>query len=334
MLIKFHDLKNFKKEIINYYLFYGPNTGLIEETINKFFKPIYTKNIINYDESELLSNINLFKEMVFNKSFFENEKFIIVNRASNKILEIIEELIESQITDLKIIIKAGVLEKKSKLRSFFEKNESVVITAFYEDNYQSLSLMAQNIFRENKINVSGEIINLIVERSKGNRINITNEIEKILPFAKKNNKINFKDVLKLTNLAENYNISELVKYNLSKNKKKTLNILNENNIISDENILILRTFLNNLKRLKSLKIKLKNNKNIDQVLSSSRPPIFWKDKEIIKQQLNVWSLTEIKLLINKVNDLELEIKKNNQVSDQILNNFIIENLISTSSTIL
>ena len=333
MLIKFHDLKNFKKDTINYYLFYGPNTGLIEETINKFFKPIYTKNIINYDESELLSNIHLFKEMIFNKSFFENEKFIIINRASNKILEIIEELIESQITDLKIIIKAGVLEKKSKLRSFFEKNESVVITAFYEDNYQSLSLMAQNIFRENKINVSGEIINLIVERSKGNRINITNEIEKILPFAKKNNKINFKDVLKLTNLAENYNISELVKYNLSKNKKKTLNILNENNIISDENILILRTFLNNLKRLKSLKVKLKNNKNIDQVLSSSRPPIFWKDKEIIKQQLNVWSLTEIKLLINKVNDLELEIKKNNQVSDQILNNFIIENLISTSSTI-
>jgi len=333
MLIKFHDLKNFKKDTINYYLFYGPNTGLIEETINKFFKPIYTKNIINYDESELLNNIHLFKEMIFNKSFFENEKFIIINRASNKILEIIEELIESQITDLKIIIKVGVLEKKSKLRSFFEKNKSVVITAFYEDNYQSLSLMAQNIFRENKINVSGEIINLIVERSKGNRINITNEIEKILPFAKKNNKINFKDVLKLTNLAENYNISELVKYNLSKNKKKTLNILNENNIISDENILILRTFLNNLKRLKSLKVKLNNNKNIDQVLSSSRPPIFWKDKEIIKQQLNVWSLTEIKLLINKVNDLELEIKKNNQVSDQILNNFIIENLISTSSTI-
>ena len=333
MLIKFHDLKKFKKDTINYYLFYGPNTGLIEETINKFFKPIYTKNIINYDESELLSNIHLFKEMIFNKSFFENEKFIIINRATNKILEIVEELIESQITDIKIIIKAGVLEKKSKLRSFFEKNESVVITAFYEDNYQSLSLMAQNIFRENKINVSGEIINLIVERSKGNRINITNEIEKILPFAKKNNKINFKDVLKLTNLAENYNISELVKYNLSKNKKKTLNILNENNIISDENILILRTFLNNLKRLKSLKVKLKNNKNIDQVLSSSRPPIFWKDKEIIKQQLNVWSLTEIKLLINKVNDLELEIKKNNQVSDQILNNFIIENLISTSSTI-
>ena len=333
MIIKSNELKTFKKKHIDYYLFYGPNAGLIDETVNNIFKPIFSKNIINYEETDLLNNKDSFKEMIFNKSFFENEKFIIINRASNKILEIIEELIESQITDLKIIIKAGVLEKKSKLRNFFEKNESVVITAFYEDNYQSLSLMAQNIFRENKINVSGEIINLIVERSKGNRINITNEIEKILPFAKKNNKINFEDVLKLTNLAENYNISELVKYNLSKNKKKTLNILNENNKISDENILILRTFLNNLKRLKSLKVKLNNNKNIDQVLSSSRPPIFWKDKEIIKQQLNVWSLTEIKLLINKVNDLELEIKKNNQVSDQILNNFIIENLISTSSTI-
>ena len=141
------------------------------------------------------------------------------------------------------------------------------------------------------------------------------------------------DVLKLTNLAENYNISELVNQNLSKNKKKTINILNENNLNSEENILILRTFLNKLKRLNSLKIDLEKHKNIDQTLSSSKPPIFWKDKEIIKQQLKVLSLTEIKHLIRKVNKLELEIKKNNLISNQILNNFILENLISTNNVI-
>ena len=333
MLIKVNELKRFKKDSINFYLFHGPNTGLIEEIINKLFKPIFSKNIISYDEAELLNNINLFKEEIFNKSFFDNEKFIIINRASNKILGLIEELIENKITDLRIIIKAATLDKKSKLRNYFEKNKSTVITVFYEDNYQSLLQMVQNIFREKNINVSNEIINLIIERSKGNRINITNELEKILSFSKIDNKIRLEDVLKLTNLSENYNISELVDQNLSKNKKKTINILNENNLNTEENILILRTFLNKLKKLKNLKINLEKNKNIEQVLSSSKPPIFWKDKEIVKQQLKTLSLTEIKYLIHKVNDLELEIKKNNQISDQILNNFILENLKSPNSAI-
>ena len=333
MIIKSYELETFKIQNIDYFLFYGPNTGLIEEIINKVFKPIFTKNIINYDEGELLDNIHSFKEMVFNKSFFDDKKFIIINRASNKILNIIQELIDSKITDLKIIIKAGTLEKKSKLRDYFEKHKSTVITAFYEDNYRSLQSMVQKIFKEKKINISNEIINLIIERSKGNRINITNEIQKILSYTKSNNKINLEDVLKLTNLVENYSISELVDQNLVKNKKRTINILNENNLNSDENILIIRTFLNKLKRLKKIKIDLNKNKNIDQVLSSSRPLIFWKDKDIIKQQLNKYSLSDIKLLIKKVNNLELIIKKNNQISDQILNNFILENLISTNNAI-
>jgi DNA polymerase-3 subunit delta len=333
MLIKSSELKSFKIQNTNYYLFYGPNTGLIEETINKIFKPTFPKNIINYDESEILNNIDEFKETVFNKSFFDNEKFIIINRASNKILDTIQELIESKITDLKIIIKAQTLEKNSKLRSYFEKSKSEVITPFYEDNYQSLSLMIHKIFRDKKINISNEIVNLIIERSKGNRININNELEKILNYAKNNNKISLDDVLKLTNLVENYNISELVDQNLARNSKKTINILNENNLNTEENILILRTFLSKLKRLEKLKIDLEKNKNIEQVLSSARPPIFWKEKEIVKQQLKVKSLSDIKFLIKKVNYLELIIKKNLQASDKILNNFILENLENSNSLI-
>ena len=185
MIVKADELKNIKDKNIDFYLFYGPNTGLIEETIDKIFKPIFSKNIINYDETELLNDVHAFKEMIFNKSFFDNEKLIIINRVSSKILNLIEELINTQITDLKVILKSGSLEKKSKLRSYFEKKKSVIISAFYEDSYQSLSAIVQKKFRDNKINVSNEIINLIIERSKGNRININNEIEKILSYTKK-----------------------------------------------------------------------------------------------------------------------------------------------------
>ena len=326
MLIKYFDLEKINKNKINYYLFYGPNLGLIEDTIKNIFKPIFSKNIINYDELDILNNKEEFKEQIFNKSFFDDDKFIIINRATDKIFEIIKEIIDTEIEDVKIIIKAGNLEKKTKIRNFFEKEKKTIITAFYEDNFQSLYQLVQKFIKENNIKISNEIINLVIERSKGNRINLNNELEKIFLFSKKNNIINFDNISKLTNLFENYDFAELVDSCLLKNRKKTINILNENNPSSEDNILILRSFLFKLKRLKKLKTKMDNTKNIDQTLNTFKPPIFWKEKEVVKQQLKQRTLSDIKFLIKKVNNLELLIKKNSQTSGQILNNFILENL--------
>ncbi|MDC1078387.1 DNA polymerase III subunit delta [Candidatus Pelagibacter sp.] len=325
MLVKYNDLRGFNKDKINYYLFYGPNLGLIEDTIKNIFKPIFSKNIINYDEGDILNNKEEFKEQIFNKSFFDDDKFIIINRATDKIFEIVKEIINTEIEDIKIIIKAANLEKKSKIRNFFENEKKTIITAFYEDNFQSLSLIVQNFFKEKNIKISNEIISLVIRRSKGNRINLNNELEKIFLLSKKNNMINYESISKLTNLFENYDFSELVDCYLLKNRKKTINILNENNPNSEDNILILRSFLFKLKRLKKLKNKVDNKKNIDQTINTFKPPIFWKEKEVVKQQLKQRSLSDIKFLIKKVNNLEVLIKKNSQTSNQILNNFILEN---------
>ena len=191
MLIKYLDLKKTNKDKINYYLFYGPNIGLIEDTIKNIFQPIFSKNIINYDEVDILNNKEAFKEQIFNKSFFDDDKFIIINRATDKIFEIIKEIINTEIEDIKIIIKAANLEKKSKIRNFFENEKKTIITAFYEDNFQSLSLIVQNFFKEKNIKISNEIISLVIGRSKGNRINLNNELEKIFLLSKKNNMINY-----------------------------------------------------------------------------------------------------------------------------------------------
>ena len=331
MIVKFFDLKKNLKNNINFYLLYGPNSGLIEETINNTLKPNLSINIFNYDESEILSNLDEFKDGIFSKSFFDKDKLIIINRATDKILHIIEEIIDKDIKDLKIIIKSGVLEKKSKLRKFFETNKSVIIIPFYEDNYQSLTSIAQIFFREKKIGISAQNINYIAERAKGNRINLNNELEKIENYCQKKKSIEFSEITKLTNLSENYDISELVNQCIAQNKRKTLHILNENNSVFEDNILILKTFLYKLKRLKKLKNQLKITNNIDSAISSYKPPIFWMEKDLIKQQLKIWSLSKIKLLITQVNDLELLVKKNSEVSICIMNNFILENLVLTSN---
>ena len=331
MIVKYFDLKKEIKKNINFYLLYGSNSGLIEETINNTLKPNFSKKLYNYDEKEILSNENEFKEGILNKSFFDKDKLIIINRATDKILNIIKEIIDKKIKDLKIIIKSEILEKKSKLRNFFEKNNNTIVVPFYEDNYQSLLFLAQNFIKEKKIKISTQNINFIIERSKGKRINLKNELEKIAIYNHKKKSINLEEILKLTNLAENYNISDLIDQCLAGNKKKTVQILNENNPSSEDNILIIKNFLYKLKRLKKLKENLKVNKNTEIILSSYKPTIFWKDKEIIKQQLNIWTVKKIKAQIKEINELENQIKKNSQISNLIVNNFIFNSLNTVNS---
>ena len=326
MIIKNFDLKNNLKKNINFYLLYGSNNGLIEDTINQVLKPNFSKNIYNYDESEILSNVDNFNETVLNKSFFDNDKLIIISRATDKILKIIEEILEKKIDDLKVIIKANILEKKSKLRNFFEKNKNTIVVPNYEDNSQTLVYLVEKFFKDKKIKISPQNISFIIERSKGSRITLKNELEKIASYSEKKLSINLNEIIKIINSNSNYDASELTDNCLALNKKKTLMILNENNHSLEDNIIILKTFLYKLKRLKKLKMELSSKKDLDYALSSYKPPIFWKDKNLIKHQLQIWSLEQIRSLIRKINNLELLIKKNSQISNQLMNNFILEKL--------
>ena len=129
MIVKYFDLKKKINENISFYLLYGLNIGLIEETIDKTFKPIFSKNIFNYEENEILVNIEEFKQSIFNKSFFENDKLIIINRASDKILNIIEDIIDKGISETIIIIKYQNSEhflKKVKVHLQFHFMKTII----------------------------------------------------------------------------------------------------------------------------------------------------------------------------------------------------------------
>ena len=323
MIIKSFELNKINVKSSNFYLFYGENEGYKNEAIEKIFNINISKNIYRYEEKEILDNFESFFESIQSKSFFEKEKLIIISRVSDKIKNIIEEIIEKNIEDIKIVLNSGILEKKSKLRSLFEKNKNTICVPFYADSNQTLSKIINNFFREKKIIVSQEKINLLIDRCRGNRQNLRNELDKIDSFVKNKKNINIDQIMKLTNLAENYNVSELIDSYLAANFKKTINILNENNFSIEDCMLITRTLLVKSKRLYKLLLEINNNKSIEEAISSFNPPIFWKDKETVKQQIKNWSLNRAENLIYKTNELELLIKKNSNNSINILSDFII-----------
>ena len=321
MILKHYNLNGNVLKNNNFLLLYGANEGLKRQIINKIF---INKKIFTYDENEVLNNQNEFYENVTSNSLFDNSKIIIVKRATDKILKIIEEVVSKNNKDNYIVLNAGVLEKKSKLRLFFEKERKAVCVAFYPDNDQTLSKLAYDFFNKKKILISQANINLIISKCNGDRESLLNELIKIENFAIEGKKVSSENILKLTNLNENYSVPELIDNCLAKNKKKIITILNENNFSNEDCILITRTFLVKSKKILALSKQYEINKNIEITISSAKPPIFWKDKEITIQQIYKWTPKQIANLIYKISELELNIKKNINNSIHLICDFILE----------
>ena len=323
MIIKAYEHQKIKKINNNIFLFYGENDGYKNHVIKDIFIDNYKGNIERFDESEILNNFENFISSLINKSFFDELKLILISRVSEKIIKLVDELLERKINDVTVVLNSSNLEKKSKLRSIFEKDKNLICIPFYKDDNRTLMQLANNFFKNNKISISQEIINLIVERSSGDRINLNNELNKISLFLLNKEKININEVIKLTNLAENYSISELADNCLSKNINKINKIFNENVFSVDDCILIIRTLLAKSKRLLEIKKINSSNKNIEQIISNYKPPIFWKDKEIVKNQASKWSLKDAEKLIYKIHNIELMVKKNYYSSLNIVSDFIL-----------
>lgn len=331
MILKSFELNKLKLNNHKFYLFYGDNEGLKEESIKNLFEKNYHGKIHRYEEKEILDNAVSFFNSILTRSFFDNEKLIIINRATDKIKVIIGELIEKNPEGIQLILNSKNLEKKSNLRKLFEKEKSIICIPFYEDNDQTLNSIVSQFFRNKKIPISQQLINILIERSRGDRKNLNNELQKIENFALNRKSITLQEIIKLTNLAGNYSASELIDHSLAKNIRKTVTILNENNFSDEDNIIVIRTLLTKLKRLLKIHELVDEKNNIDQAVSSFKPPIFWKDKALVTQQVRSWKKDELKNLIYESNEIELLIKKNSSIGKNILSDFIINNSKKTNN---
>ena len=321
MIIKSFEINKINLDLNNLFLLYGKNNGFK----NEFTKNIIKKknNVFNYEEKDILDNKDNFIEDLLTKSLFDDQKIIIIKRSTDKILSIIEDVLSKKIKDI-IILNADNLEKKSKLRSFFEKDKELICIPFYPDNEQTLSKLAYNFFKNKNIAISQANINLIINKCNGDREALLNELNKVEHYVKEGKKISSDEIIKLTNLNENHSVLELVDNCLAKNKKKIIDILNENNFNNEDCIMITRSFLNKSKKILQLSTEFEKNKNIELTISTAKPPIFWKDKEITKKQIRQWKPENIKKLIYRLNEIELLIKKNLNISINLITDFILE----------
>ena len=330
MIIKSYEVPKNKSNFLkyNFFLLYGENVGLKKDIKNIIKTAIELKDhdieILSLYESEILDNEENFYNFVYSGSLFGNKKIISIFEATDKIIKKIGNVYDKYSKDVFLIIFSGLLEKKSKLRIFFETNKKTICIPCYLDSEKDLEIIAHSELKKNNILLSREAINLLIEKSNSDRNNLRNEIEKIKLYSLNKKKLELNEIKSLINFSGDYKSEILINECLCGNISQYKKIISELYVNTVNQILLLRILSNKVQRL--LKIKEQENKssNLDNLINFSKPAIFWKEKPLVKRQLSIWSLDELGKIISKINNTELLCKKNPQISKVIFFNFFLE----------
>jgi DNA polymerase III subunit delta len=327
MIIKSYELKKNKLSLINnnFFLLYGENLGLKKDIRNFIANEIKQKEddieILSLYESDVINNKKNFYESIYSASLFSNKKIVTVYEATDKIANDIFDVFEEYPENTFLIIFSDALEKKSKLRVFFEKNKKTIAIACYSDNEKDLQIIAQSELKKNNIVLSREAINLLIEKSNSDRNNLRNEIEKIKSYSLNKKKIELHEIKALINFSGDYKSDNLINECLCGNINQYKKIISELYIGAVNHVLLLRILGNKIHRLLKIKEQETETNNLDSLINSSKPMIFWKEKPLVKKQLLIWNLDELRKIISDINNTELLCKKNPQISNSIFFDF-------------
>jgi len=325
MLIKSYEILKKDLNFLNSFLIYGENTGLKQDIVKSVIELKEKKNIkykqFKFEEEEIIKNQNDFFNLIFSGSLFDKKKVIFVNRTTDRLFNLISEISKKDIKDILIFFEADQLEKKSKIRNLFEKDKNLVCIACYQDNNFDLIKIINDEIKQTKIKLSTESINLLIERASGDRNNLRNEVNKLKSFALDKQMVSYDQVKELTNMVGNYQNDYIVNICLNGDKKKLNKILRENNFSFEDFLILLKIFSKKIHRLLKIKIFSRLEKNLDQIFNQIRPPIFWKEKEDVKKQVRLWNEKKLNLIIKKINEIELNCKKNHELATNITLDF-------------
>ena len=307
-----NDIQNTKK---NLNLFFGENLGLKQDFKKKIKESFKRCEFLNFYQDDIIKNNNILFNEINNISLFENEKIILIEQASDKILEVIEE-ISTKNKEQKVYLFAEWLDKKSKLRDFFEKSEDCAAIACYDDNEIAIKKIIQNKLGGFE-GLSSYNVNLIINNCNLDRVKLKNELEKISTFF--NNKIIETEKLEIllnNKISEDFN--KLRDEALNGDKTKTNKLLSETQIENEKDIYYLNIINQRLIRLLELYKEDSGKTNIVSKINKLKPPIFWKDKENFAKQALKWSKKKVNYALENNYNLEIKLKSNSSISKNIL----------------
>tara|TARA_E500000178_G_scaffold348202_1_gene402873 strand:- start:236 stop:1228 length:993 start_codon:yes stop_codon:yes gene_type:complete len=298
----------------NIFLFHGENLGLKNDLKNKIKDHNRGALIRNHDQEEILADENNFFNELLNKSLFENTKIFFINQTNDKILELIKE-IEGKEKNQKIFLFSKLLDKRSKLRNYFEKSNTLGIVPCYADNEISLKKIILNKLKGYS-GLTNQNLNIILENCGLDRSKLNNELNKITTLFE-NKIIDTNKLETLLNLKVNDSFDLLKDQALIGDRTKTNKLISDT-ILENEKYIFYLSIINQ-RLMKLLEVaEISKDGNIEDAIGKIKPPIFWKDKAIFSLQARKWNRYKLKKILDQTYKIELKVKSNSQITQGLL----------------
>ena len=329
MILKSYEVENNIQDInkFKFILIYGENIGLKEVLKKNIINLKNNADVINFYQEDITKNKDIILNEVKNVSLFVQEKVIIVNQVSEKLVDEIEFLLDCK-EDVKIILIAELLDKKSKLRNLFEKESNLAIIPCYSDNDITLRKVVLTELKEFK-NLNSNTINMILSYSNLERKTILNNLEKIKSFYE--NKVLSEDSLETLLNSDRNEMFENVRDAALSGDKTKLNALLSNFSFSNEDSFLYLNMINyRLIKLLDIHKKNTNNNDFSVTISKMRPPIFWKDKPMLLKLLKKWDKQSVIDALIYLGKTEEKIKKNSAINNLTMVKNSITNICTNS----
>lgn len=309
-------------------LFYGENQGIKKEFKDNLKTIHKNKEVLNLFQEEIIKAKDFLINEISSQSLFGEKKLIFINEANDKILNILEELNE-YIQEDRIFLFGDVLDKKSKLRSYFEKSKEHASVACYQDNEIGLKKIISNKLAGYS-GIDNQTINLIIQSSGLDRGKIYNEIEKIKNCFKEK-KIEIEKLKNLLNLKTNDDFSQLKDEAIKGNKFNTNKLLSETIFQTENSVYYLNSINQRINKLNDIENLKHKEKSLDTIINQLKPPVFWKDKPILIEQSKKWNKKRLQEILKKTYNAEIELKSNSMIRKDLLLKMLILDLCSTAN---
>lgn len=306
-----------KNHSVKIALFFGPEEGLVAERSSQLAQNICPdlKDAFSYTEfsnQDIGDSPSLLLDEMTAQSLMGGNKLIRVKNATDKVFTALTSLLDSEIeTHNFLIIEAGDLDKRSKLRNLGEKSPKVASIACYEEDASQLIPQIKEMLKAEGIEADQDALLFMATNLAHNRLMLKNEVQKLISYKGDDKKVTLDDLKEIISNHSNLFLDEACWTAADGNYVETDKTLTQLMDQSIAPVSVLRAAQNHFNKLLFVKMQITAGTSLDKALFSLRPPLFFKVKNKFTQQVQRWNISDIQEVLSLLQNAEQECKKTN-----------------------
>ena len=290
-------------------LVYGPDAGHVDEVSRKIGKSHVEDLRDPFQVEEIGFNLAkedpaLLSDAIMSLSMTGGNRLVIVRECTDALASTLEEIGRFELTEAKLLILAGSLSPRSKLRKVFEESKRLGALPCYTDQEGDLKSLIQATMDDAGISIKPDAMDYLISHLGSDRLTTRAELDKLILYAGADDKLDLQSVVELVGDGGPMVLDAIAWGVADANIETLLLALNRYDSTSQNPISCLRTTISHFQKLRTARTLLDQGYSPKDAAASLRPPIFWNKVPQFQKQLTQWSIQQINGALNRLSEAE------------------------------